>query len=189
MNVSTVSQLPDLDYTMKFSHCLYKYVSITTPHDKRVYEGWLKTIDPVTGNSVLVTLKDDESSQVDNVIFIMRSEFEDVKVLKEVDPEMKSMLQNLYAVDKSHLAMDVVVRKQSLVNWVKKHRLPLREHEDGKSLVVMGLITIYPPFIADSCSGTNIKVLGKIRDLVEKMPIPDATGDTGEKQEGEAASD
>lgn len=174
----------DLEYNLKFSHCLYNYVSVTTLPNKQVYEGWLKTIDPVSGNLFLITLTDD-SSEVDKIVLIMRDTYEDVKVLKEEDPNIKSMLQNLYS-GKSHLEIDEVDRKELLVAWIKRHRLPLREIKDGKALVVSESVTIHPPYNAESCSGSNGRVLMLIRNLVDKLPVSTlqpttANADTAEK--------
>lgn len=172
----------DLEHNLKFSHCLYKYVSLTTLPDKQVHEGWLKAIDPVSGTLILVTLTDD-SSAVNHVILINTDTYDDVKVLKEVDPNIKSMLLNLYSGDKSHLAIDVGDRKELLVAWIKQNRLPLRETDNGRDLVVSESVTICPPYTADSCNGSNGRVLMLIRNLVDKLPLAKSQSATAKGDE------
>ncbi|KAG8173242.1 hypothetical protein JTE90_012982 [Oedothorax gibbosus] len=160
----------DPNYTMKFSDCLYKFVSVKTLPKNLVREGWLTTIDPPTGNLVLVTFKDD-CYATKQIIFIMRDAYEHVTVLKEADSSITPVLQNLFAPENSLSYINTPERKEQLVSWLKQNRLPIREDENGTALVICESVTIRPPYIADSCSGTNGRVLMLIRDLVDKLPM------------------
>lgn len=156
----------DLTDNLRYKDCIAKYVKVKTA-DSREHEGWLKCIDPLSGNLFLMSF-DDTFSVICDIVLIIGSACTSVEVLKEPDDKIKNLIEGLYTNDAS-FSEDISDRKNRLIAWIKKNRLPIVEKAD-QSLTVCGNVTISPPYDIQSCSSTNGRTLKSVRQLVAKLP-------------------
>lgn len=153
-----------LKHNFRFRDGLKKYVKVKTV-DSEEHEGWLKCIDPMTGNLFLMTV-DDDYSKVTTYHLLMGDACSSLEVLKEPDEKMNALYEKLRLEAE---AMELAQRKELLLAWIKKNRLPVVENAD-KSLVVAECVTISPPYEIDNCTGSHNLTLRNIRKLIAKMP-------------------
>lgn len=163
----------DLEHNLRFKDNIGKYVKIKTV-DSSEHEGWLKCIDPMSGNFFLITF-DDNFKEVRNVNLFMGDGCSSMEVLKDSDENVKDLLV-MYPTSRKNPKVlyqvrpdDTSDRKKRLIAWIKKNRLPIVESEDG-SLIVGGNVTVKPPYGIQSCSSLNARTLKRIRQLVSKLP-------------------
>lgn len=60
---------------------------------------------------------------------------------------------------------EVAQRKQHVLSTLLQHHLPVEEQ--GSQLLVMGLLTIEPPFLPRNCRCSNGIVLNRVKKLLE----------------------
>lgn len=163
----------DLEHNLRFKDNIGKYVKIKTV-DSSEYEGWLKCIDPITGNFFLITF-DDNFEKVRNVDLFMGDGCSSMEVLKDSDENVKSLLK-MYPMSQKNPKVvhevcpeDTSDKKKRLIAWIKTNRLPVVESEDG-SLIVGGNVTVKPPYGIQDCSSLNARTLKSIRKIVSKLP-------------------
>lgn len=156
----------NLQHNLRYKDHLFKYVKVKTV-DSHEYEGWLKCIDPMSGNFFLTTL-DESNTAVSDTVLIIRNACTDLEVLKEPDDKVRSFVEGLYRNDLESTE-DVSERKNRLVAWIKKNRLPVSENEDT-SLTVADNVTIASPYGIQNCSSMNARTLRSVRQLVAKLP-------------------
>ena len=156
----------DLNHNIRFKDSVGKYVKVKTV-DSCEIEGWLKCIDPMSGNFFLITF-DDSFTSVLSTVLIMGDGCSSLEVLKESDEKIKGLL-GILSDNESESLEDISDRKNRLIAWIKKNRLPIFENED-QSLIVGGNVTVSPPYDIQSCSSLNARTLTSIRQLIATMP-------------------
>lgn len=163
----------DLEHNLRFKNNIEKYVKVKTV-DSKEHEGWLKCIDPMTGNFFLMTF-DDDMTEIRNLTLFMGDACSGMEVLKDSDEKVKSLLES-YPGDRETPEREdpeyqehVADRKKNLIAWIKKNRLPVVESED-ESVIVGGNVTVKPPYDIQSCSSMNSRTLKRIRELVSQLP-------------------
>ncbi|CAL1268133.1 unnamed protein product [Larinioides sclopetarius] len=157
----------NFDVTLKHLAHLLKYVQVST-YSETIFEGWLKDIDPLSGNLLLVNF--DSDSKTKPVILVQGHDCENVEVLRE-DDAMKNSIQ--YFFNKEGLkclesSKDVSEHKKCLISWLKKNRLEIEESED--KIIVCNSVTIHPPYAIEDCISDNGRVLVMTKNLISSMP-------------------
>lgn len=155
----------DLERNLRFKDSVGKFIKVKTVNTCE-YEGWLKCIDPMTGNLFLVTL--DDNFSVNETILIPGHAYSRLEVIKKADENVQNIVHQLYGVDTLHHE-DAGIRKQRLVAWLKLNRLPVIEKED-ETLEVCETVIISPPYDIQNCSSLNGRVLKNIIHLILKLP-------------------
>lgn len=155
------------EHNLRYKDYIGKYVKIKTI-DCREYEGWLKCIDPMTGNLQLITFNASFTDVMDSIL-ILGDAYSNVEMLKGTDDSLKKLIEVFYRRDSLDYSENVSNRKDRLVSWIKKHRLPVSENED-ESLVVCQSVTVCPPYQVENCSSRNARFLKNIQELVYNLP-------------------
>ncbi|XP_030628715.1 gem-associated protein 6 [Chanos chanos] len=161
------------DWCKKRPHEWHKYINQevrVTAHDKNEYQGWVFTVDPVSGSVVLVTLHGQQST---SVRVVMGHAVRDVEVLKEGDEEIAQQLNALFMPAGSQVLTndELKRRKEDLRLWLEKNRIPVTEEED--TLRVANVLTVSPPYGSGDCSSSNEIILARVQSLIESYPGPD----------------
>lgn len=159
----------DFDFNLRHKDSLGKFVKVNTV-DSRTHEGWLKCINPIAGDLILATF-DENCTQINDSVLILGSEYKSLEVLKETDDKIMKLLKDQYRSDNFCPAI-AAERKKRLISWIKKHRLPVIENEDG-TLLVCESVAVCAPYEMINCSSLNARVLKNIRELVWKLPEGD----------------
>lgn len=107
----------------------------------------------------------------------MGDEVEEVQVKNNINEkidliEIEMHLENLFSdlnAKESH--KDLEQRKNDLVDWLRKNRLPVKlETHDSISVInILDTVFIKPPYRQDSCESTNEIILDKVRNLVSNL--------------------
>jgi hypothetical protein len=63
---------------------------------------------------------------------------------------------------------EVTQKKEKLKNWLCKNMIPVEE--DGEVLRISDAVQIRPPYGEDQCLSGNTIILGRVKDLIAKMP-------------------
>ncbi|XP_035209720.1 gem-associated protein 6-like [Stegodyphus dumicola] len=156
----------DFENNLRYKHYLSKFVKVKTV-DENFHEGWLKCIDPLTGNLILVILNEDNSLVLESCL-IHGADYTDVELLKDVDNDIKSLIKKYYCGEGRN-PVNVEARKIHIISWMKKHRIPVREISDG-GIMVCESVSIFPPYFEENCSSLNGRVLLRIREILQSLP-------------------
>ncbi|GBO14827.1 hypothetical protein AVEN_264048-1 [Araneus ventricosus] len=159
----------NFDVTLKYVAHLLKYVQVST-HSEMIYEGWLKDIDPLSGNLLLVNFEDSDSKS-EPVILVQGHDCESVEVLRE-DETMKNSIQyffNKEGLERLKSSTKAVIEyKKRLLSWLEQNRLEIEESED--KIIVCNSVTIHPPYTIEDCISNNGRVLVMTKNLISSMP-------------------
>ncbi|XP_015915052.1 gem-associated protein 6-like [Parasteatoda tepidariorum] len=158
--------------TLKYKCHLNKFVKVQTV-DRICHEGWMKALDPLSGNIILVTLNNDKSKITKSTLIISEA-----CVSVNVDESVPGTLPDLSLGNNTSLTpAELEELKGRLVTWIKKHRLPVTEDEDG-SLIVCDSVTIRPPYRPENCISKNVRILQKTSEIIESLPAEIETIET-----------
>ncbi|KAA3678404.1 gem associated protein 6 [Paragonimus westermani] len=160
---STLTSL--INKRVKF-HCQYG----------RCFEGFVYTVDPNSGNCIIYP---DPVEQPNSPLIIcgwaiMKTEvvqFElpaDVaKVFDRFSNEMLS--EHTRNESKCFLSPEAIqARKHKLLDLFQTHQIELSMSEPDV-LTVNNVVFINPPYTVESCTGSNIIVLNRVRKLIENL--------------------
>ncbi|XP_006007834.1 gem-associated protein 6 [Latimeria chalumnae] len=134
---------------------------------KHEYQGWVFTIDPVSGTIVLVNFLEDGKASVSA---IMGHAIQGVEVVNEGDTSMAGRLTSLFMPtdNKSYSRVEVQQKKSSLKVWLEKNRIPVTEQgEQQETLCVAGVLTIDPPYRPEDCRSSNEIILSRVQNLIQ----------------------
>ncbi|GIY32743.1 AD domain-containing protein [Caerostris extrusa] len=151
----------DFSVTLKHKDHLLKYVKIKT--EGTTYEGWLKCVDPLTGNLILVL------ENLKETVLIMSKAIISLEVIKEANENVKNVIQHEEKCPEE-FEDNLCERKKRLISWIKANRLPFEEVEESDEIIICDTITVKPPYTAESCTGTIGRVLLMIQKLVSNIP-------------------
>ncbi|NWH67529.1 GEMI6 protein, partial [Geococcyx californianus] len=135
--------------------------------EKREYEGWVLTVDPVSASIVLATFLENEELSIS---VVLGHAVQEVKILKEGDDEMKQQLSCIFAPEESKVYSpeELAKRKIDLKTWLETNHIPVTEEgELGRTLCVAGVLTIDPPYGPEQCSSSNEIILSRIQGLIQ----------------------
>ncbi|CAH8567102.1 unnamed protein product [Schistosoma turkestanicum] len=151
--------------------------------EDRIFNGFLYTVDPKTGNYVLF-------SQINGKYQPTIVRYEAVERLETLDGEMPPELQNIFdsftSVDEFSLNIDEEIRTKSpVVNTLTSDELNCRREKiiklfssnhlnevvlnDRNELVIHNVVFIKPPYNVDCCSGKNMIILDRVKNLISKL--------------------
>ncbi|RNA39542.1 gem-associated 6 [Brachionus plicatilis] len=157
-----------------------KYVEIELKSCPDKLIGWVFTIDPVSSSYVLVTFDGDEPDQA---TMVMGEEVKSVKILPS--PVQDANLQQLILEKLETLFSDsdqeqlqptvelITRRRDQLVDWLQKNRLPLKiesaEGSDFPIINILDTVQIRAPYEEKNCESTNEIILDKVRSLIKNL--------------------
>jgi len=151
---------------LELKEYVYKEVCVEGVDEKKV-EGWVHTVDPVSGSICLATFENDKCTEL-NVI--MGSSVKSITVINEDTETHRAHLDQLTASNEPEISeKELQIRKDRVKLWLSKNRIPFQEDSEGK-LNIMDALTLEPPYQPNSCSSANAIVLGKIQGLIKAMP-------------------
>ncbi|XP_043920958.1 gem-associated protein 6 [Protopterus annectens] len=146
---------------------LNKEVSVTD-NEKSCHQGWVFTIDPVSGTIVLVQFLEDRQP---SVVAVMGHAVQKVEVLREGDNSMSEKLTALLMPERqAYSQKQLEQKKQTLKDWLLKNRIPVTEQGRNKEvLCVAGVLTVAPPYRSEDCSSSNQIILSRIQSLIQSQ--------------------
>ena len=161
---------------------MYKEVEISTS-TKELFKGRVYTVDPVSYSFILFDCSRSTGSNVvvgsrEILTLVVGHNIVDVKITDdEITQELKDKIDNIYTSASSSDGANVMddhqisERKIKLIEWFEANLISIRasKHDDNV-LTLNDLVEIRPPYTRDNCYCTNHLVLGKIIDLIDKMP-------------------
>lgn len=188
MDISTISGL------------LYHHVDVITKHKRRpdfqedfvdleaqslIYSGYLKAIDPHTKSVVLCRISSDKLVNDNalilghNICDIKLSNYksDDAITVEEVEEIIQSdrekrleshpLFDQRYVCSKEELDF----RRDLILNWLRKNRLPVSCDFDNGDIIVCGRAKIKPPYknTKDFICPTRV-VLKRLQHIVNSMP-------------------
>ena len=83
-----------------------------------------------------------------------------------MDTLFRPSLQSTYNLSNQQLS----TRKTKLIDWLRKHHLPLEILDDGR-LCIGGTLYINEPYTSESCICNNEIVLGRVQGIMKNMPV------------------
>ncbi|NXI53996.1 GEMI6 protein, partial [Chloroceryle aenea] len=137
--------------------------------EKHEYEGWVLTIDPVSASIVLATFLENEKVSIS---VVLGHAVQEVEILKEGDDEMKQRLSCIFAPEesKAYSPEELEKRKNDLKTWLETNHVPVTEQgESGRTLCVVGVLTIDPPYGPEECSSSNEIILSRVQGLIQRF--------------------
>jgi len=148
--------------------------------ERRIYEGWLYTVDPVTESLVLL------QEESNGCVLVAGHAIVSVTMLDAApeagSPRSQWLMQrfercaSMTAASSSNDVESVASmnsRRNCLLEWLLRHRLPVEVRHD--QLVMGDVLVIKPPYAVDDCFSTNMIVLDRIQDLIKNMPLHEPT--------------
>ena len=153
-----------------------KKVCILTENNHE-HIGWVFTVDPVSTTFVLAQFSSDGKTEVEIVMghAVKKVTILDVDSLEEnsdlkektIHEKLNSLFVHKFSSEYSE--SNFATRKEQLRSWLLKNRLPVDEKED-QSLCIADVVTVTPPYTAETCISINEIILAKIQGLIKSMP-------------------
>lgn len=104
---------------------------------------------------------------------IMGHSITDITVLDNDTTKHKALLDGLFKGDaqtRSLSAGELASQKEKLKEWLKLHRVPVKEcGEDNDSLSISDVLVIEPPYEPDNCLCKNEIILARVQALIRNM--------------------
>ncbi|XP_076367807.1 gem-associated protein 6-like [Tachypleus tridentatus] len=135
---------------------------------KKCHSGWVKTIDPVSENIVLVHFEGDIPV---SLTMVMGHTVESINIVND-QPIFKAMLDKLFLPKTMEVSTEELLRqKMKLKTWLNKNRIPVEDtNNNSGNLTVANALVIKPPYGVDQCFSNNEIILGKIQGLIKALP-------------------
>ncbi|KAI9257153.1 Gemin6 [Phascolomyces articulosus] len=159
------TELHDLSVNNLARHCGY-FIQVTLKDDGNIRNGYLYTIDPMTGN--LILLRND--NQV-TAFVIMNHAIDSIVV----NPDLKMNIQDLdqlfnYTQDEYKSdAPWILERCDAFVAYLEKSRVPFRHELDDPVIHVLGRARVEPPYVATSVVCDNIIIRDRVREMIMNL--------------------
>ncbi|XP_076367847.1 gem-associated protein 6-like [Tachypleus tridentatus] len=152
---------------LKLLSYVHKRVEVYTS-DKKCHSGWVKTIDPVSENIVLVHFEGDIPV---SLTMVMGHTVESINIVND-QPIFKAMLDKLFLPKTIEVSTEELLRqKMKLKTWLNKNRIPVEDtNNNSGNLTVANALVIKPPYGVDQCFSNNEIILGKIQGLIKALP-------------------
>ncbi|XP_038660353.1 gem-associated protein 6 isoform X3 [Scyliorhinus canicula] len=154
---------------LEWEKYLNKEVKVTAD-EKNAYQGWVFTVDPVSGSIVLVNFVD--TGKV-SVVTIMGHAIQTVELIREGENNTTEKLSALFmpVAAKVYSNEELGQRKSSLKSWLEKNRIPVTEQGDQHTvLCVAGVLTVSPPYNPEDCNSSNEIILSRVQSLINCNP-------------------
>ncbi|XP_059842397.1 gem-associated protein 6 [Hemitrygon akajei] len=154
---------------LEWEKYLNKEVKVTAD-EKNTYQGWVFTVDPVSGSVVLVNFVDAEKVSVATV---MGHAIQAVELISEGESNTTERLSALFMPvgSRAYSNEELEQRKLRLKSWLEKNRIPVTEQGDqNKTLCVAGVLTVSPPYNAEDCNSSNEIILSRVQSLINCNP-------------------
>ncbi|XP_018117660.1 gem-associated protein 6 isoform X2 [Xenopus laevis] len=136
--------------------------------EKKDYQGWLVTVDPVSASIVLANFQEEQKTLIR---VIMGHAVQEVQVVKEADEETRDRLAHLFTpreTTSSYSKEDLEKKKLSLKSWLEQNNIPVTvQGESHSMLCVAGVLTIDPPYGPENCSSANEIILSRVQGLLK----------------------
>lgn len=150
-----------------------KTVCIKCGKNNDEVNGIVYTVDPVSLSFIIATLgtaADGKSS----LTVVPGHSVQQVTVTGQCNAQEKQALSEAYGnfvnSNKTHPG-SIERRKEKLVTWFEKNRIPVRLTGSDKELLqVTDALFIEPPYQPENCLSRNEIILGKVQALIRSMP-------------------
>ncbi|XP_054163136.1 uncharacterized protein LOC128960974 [Oppia nitens] len=165
-------------------YCKYLNRKVILKTVKATHIGSLKCIDPLTQTVALVVTKQSanrSSAKPSKLILAMSHAITSIDLVDQTDDSdndyMSLDLNDLLCGSVStrdsgqyQLSVDqLIARKQSVMSWLHKNRIPCEASEDG-SLCIAYALTLRAPYTSNECVCGNEMVLHQIQVMLDSMP-------------------
>ncbi|XP_051867692.1 gem-associated protein 6 [Pristis pectinata] len=154
---------------LEWENYLNKEVKVTAD-EKNTYQGWVFTVDPVSGSIVLVNFID--AGKV-SVATVMGHAIQAVELINEGESNTTEKLSALFMPTgtRTYSNEELEQRKSRLKSWLEKNRIPVTEQGDqNKMLCVAGVLTVSPPYNPEDCNSSNEIILSRVQSLINCNP-------------------
>ena len=156
---------------MSSSHEPGQCVNVTQANG-HICTGVIYTIDPVS-EAYYIAIKGAKRRPA--MVVIMKHAIKTVEVTGACGKVELDRIHGFYNSSTVHNPIKTDDKRlRSLEGWLKRHRVPFYTTAattgQCEELVVMGCVTVAPPYTRLSCKSTNDVVLARISDLIGSMP-------------------
>eukprot|EP00300_Choanocystis_sp_HF-7_P000513 c10413_g1_i2.p1 GENE.c10413_g1_i2~~c10413_g1_i2.p1 ORF type:complete len:148 (+),score=26.02 c10413_g1_i2:41-484(+) len=140
---------------------LNKHVRVTVGDDS--HAGYVFTVDPVTNSVVLVMIELDPLSLTEARVI----NGDRVTSIEELptDPRVQEFLSGTITFTTQAKG----ITQQEVSDRLSRYHIPYTVSEAGQ-FTVMDCVTIDPPYLPQSCTGTNRTVLRRVCELLDSRP-------------------
>jgi len=145
---------------------------------KGSHVGSLKCIDPLTQTiALVVTDADTGVANRSKLVLAMSHAIRSIELADDDydtgdDYDLNRLLSaSMYenSDDKAFSDHELRTRKQSVMSWLQRNRIPCDETDDGVLCIAYAL-TLSPPYTREQCVCGNEMVLHQIQTLLDSMP-------------------
>jgi len=144
---------------------------------KGSHVGSLKCIDPLTQTIALVVMDADTGvTNRSKLVLAMSHAIRSIELADDDDDTGDDDLNRLLSAsmyensdDKAFSDHELRTRKQSVMSWLQRNRIPCDETDDGVLCIAYAL-TLSPPYTREQCVCGNEMVLHQIQTLLDSMP-------------------
>ncbi|KAK4475146.1 hypothetical protein MN116_002231 [Schistosoma mekongi] len=153
--------------------------------EDRIFNGFLYTIDPKTGNYVLFSHNNGKYQPT----IVRRDAVEKLETLDdEISLELKNMFDSFTKTNECTLlkeSEEMQTTSPSVANTLSSDELNYRREEiiklfslnhfnnvvlnDRNELVIHNAVFIKPPYNVECCSGRNMIILDRVKNLISKL--------------------
>nr|XP_054758552.1 gem-associated protein 6-like [Lytechinus pictus] len=171
VDVVTGDEFRQMD-PIRFKNMVYKRVKICAANEYE-HEGWIYTIDPVSLSIILAQCENCSPDGKLPLSVVMGHSITDITVLDNDTTKHKALLDKLFKDNtqtQSLSAGELANQKEKLKEWLKLHRVPVKEcGEDNNSLSISDVLVIEPPYEPDNCLCKNEIILARVQALIRNM--------------------
>ncbi|CAH8677150.1 hypothetical protein MS3_00004338 [Schistosoma haematobium] len=151
--------------------------------EDRIFSGFLYTVDPKTGNYVLFSQMNGKYQPT-----IVRCEVvERVEILgDEIPSELIKIFDSFTSIDKCSLntseemqttssaiktltSDELSCRREKIIKLFSLNHLNEVSVNDREEVVIHNVVFIKPPYNIDCCSGKNMIILDRVKNLIGKL--------------------
>ncbi|CAH8679222.1 unnamed protein product [Schistosoma rodhaini] len=171
-----------MDLSTNPSTLIDKMIRLYCIEDK-IFSGFLYTVDPKTGNYVLFSRMNEKYQPT-----IVRREV--VERLETLDDEIPSELRKIFdsftSIDECSLntseemkttssatktltSDELICQREKIIQLFSLNHLNEVSINDREEVVIHNVVFIKPPYNVDCCSGKNMIILDRVKNLISKL--------------------
>ncbi|KAI8089502.1 Gemin6 [Halteromyces radiatus] len=122
-------------------------------------QGYFYTVDPESKSMILYNQG--------TAIVVLGHSIQYYQFDKEKTMKLEELETALHC-HQNHVPTDQQLeeRKRGLIDYMKKHHIPITHSADDPVIQVLGCARVQPPYVSTSITGDNIILRKRVRDLV-----------------------
>jgi gem associated protein 6 len=150
---------------------VYKEVRLTCT-DGAARQGWVYTVDPVSECVVLVRFGESNSLTME---IVLQHAIKEMTIVDHDSEKHRAQLDQLFLLRGNDSAVvlskdETLTKRDKVKEWLLQHRIPVEVSSTNcEVLVFSDVLTVHPPYTADSCLSTNEIVLSRIQDILKQI--------------------